>query len=147
MEHFPRQHIFQAIKSKSVLVRVLIRNRTNKWCVCMRMCACVCVQTEFGTETRKNWLSGCKCYKSRICREDLQVVNPGKMMLHFKFKGRLETESTIVVKCLLCSRKLSQNSTKDNLDNPQYLETNKTFLNKTSGKKKKSKRKLDKILS
>ena len=39
----------------------------------------MCVDSEFETETIRNWLSGYKCDKSRICTADLQVVNPEKI--------------------------------------------------------------------
>ena len=50
-------------------------------CVCVCVCVCVfmCVDSEFETETIRNWLSGYKCDKSRICTADLQVVNPEKI--------------------------------------------------------------------
>ena len=49
--------------------------------VCAHVCVCVfmCVDSEFETETIRNWLSGYKCDKSRICTADLQVVNPEKI--------------------------------------------------------------------
>lgn len=109
-------------------------------CACGCVHVCVCRQS-LGLRPERTGSVGVSATNPGSA-EDLQVVNPGKMMLHFKFKGRLETESTIVVKCLLCSRKLSQNSTKRQSGQSPIFETNKTFLNKTSGKKKKSKKKI-----